>query len=217
MKRILITLFAFCVALIASADTTLTFGFDNNAIDNGIQHGGVDQLITFSGAVSGSGQTNFNLLDGASALVNFSIGAVGDLSSFTGTMLSTGGAFDIGGNGGGVDGDADSYVYFESGEAWSFTFSRDVTLTAVDYWGPDANQQTILINGTPVAGSPFDADFSGSVNVSAGDTMTLGHAGTAGNYALDTFTVTVVPEPATLAMFGIGGLVAFIIRRSALK
>jgi hypothetical protein len=213
MKKILIVIMTLSLALTAAADTVLVFGFDNNDEPNGIQYLGADQLITFSGAVSGSGQTDFNLLDGVSAPVTFSIGAVGDLPSFSGTMTPVGGAFDIGGNGGGVDGESDTYVYFESGEAWEFTFSKNVILTAIDYWGPDVNQQTILVDGTPVSGSPFTADFSGSISILSGEVLTFGHAGTAGNYVLDTFTVTVVPEPATFAMLGIGGLLVAAVRR----
>ncbi len=219
MKRILITLLVLCTTLVASADTTLTFGFDNNAVDNGIQHGGVDQLMTFSGAVVASGQTNFNLLDGENAVVNFSIGSVGALSSFSGTLTPYGGDFNMGGNGGGIDGPIGTGADFDdSTEYWTFTFSADVMLTEVDYYGPFAAQQTIVTNGVHVSGSPFNSDISSeSIFVKAGDSLTFGHAGTANDYDLDTFTVKVVPEPATIAMFGIGGFIAFVIRRSVGK
>ena len=208
----MVTVWVAC-AFSLRAETTLVFGFDNNTEPNGIQYLGVDQLISFSGGASGYG-TDFNLLSGTNGTVNFSIGAVGDLSAFSGSITSIGGAFNIGGNGGGIDGAADTYVYFETGEAWEFTFSEKVRLTAVDYWGPDAGQQTILVDNSPVAGSPFDTDFSASIIVPAGQTLTFGHAGTAGNYALNTFTVDVIPEPATFLLVGVGGLIVCGVRRS---
>ncbi len=42
-------------------------------------------------------------------------------------------------------------------------------------------------------------------------------SGTDAGLAVDDFSVQAVPEPATIAMFGIGGFIAFIIRRSAFK
>ena len=62
MKNIFAVLAVGLVVFRAGANTTLVFGFDNNTEPNGIQYQGVDQLITFSGGVSGSDQTDFNLL-----------------------------------------------------------------------------------------------------------------------------------------------------------
>ncbi len=219
MKRVVIAVVVIGAALAAGADTTLTFGFDNNATDNGIQYGGVDQLIDFTEAVSATGQVNFNLLDGASALVGFSIGAVGDLSSFSGTMTPFGGDFYMGASGGGIDSGTGSDYFSAATEYWTFTFSADVLLEAVDYYAPDPAQQTILINGSPISGSPFSSDFSGdSFAVSAGDSLTFGYdASGTGTYGLDTFTITVVPEPATIGLIGLGGLMALIVRRSSRK
>ena len=213
MKRILIILLVLSAAFVAISDTILVFGFDNNTEPNGIQYLGSDQLITFSGAVSATDQTDWNVLDGVSGTVNFSIGAVGDLSSLSGTVAPVGGSFNLGGNGGGVDGGV-SAAYFDSGEGWTFTFSKDVTLTAVQNWGEDPLGQTILTNGTAIATSPYTADFTGAdIFVAAGDSLTLGHINETSYHALDEFTITVVPEPTTVAMFGIGGLVAWMIRR----
>jgi hypothetical protein len=217
MKKWIVTLLVLSTAIVASADTTLVFGFDttDSGLDvNGIEdNGGVKQGITFSGAVTGT-DTIWNDLDGGiSSQVNFSIGAVGDLAGLSGTLTPIGGDFNIGGNGSGIVG-GNSNSYIDSGEAWVFTFSSDVTVTSVRYYGGDDGGQSILTNGTAVAGSPFDDDPSGlSIFVSAGDALTFGQAGTL-NYGLQDFTVTVVPEPATIAMFGIGGIVAWIIRRS---
>lgn len=199
----------------ANADTTLVFGFDNNTEPNGIRYQGDDQLINFSGAVSFFNQTSFFPLNSVSNIVNFSIGPAGDLSSFSGTISPVGGSFYMGASGGGLVSSGDGSDYFDTAlEAWTFTFSRDVILTAVNFYDPEAGQQSILTNGFAVAGSPFDDDFSGSIALKAGDSLAFGYSGTGTSYGLDDFTITVVPEPATLAMLGFGGLLTLIVRRS---
>jgi hypothetical protein len=217
MKKIIITIAAMAFAVSAFAETSLVFGFDNNTEPNGIQYLGADQLISFSGAVSGSGQTDFNLLNGASALVNFSTGAAGDLPFFSGTLTPVGGTLYMGASGGGLSSTGNGSEYFDTAsEGWTFTFSRDVVLTAVNFYAPDAGQQVISTNGTAISGSPFDDDFSGSLFLKAGDSLTFGYnAGGTGTYGLDDFTITVIPEPATFAMLGVGGLAVMIIRRAS--
>ncbi len=201
-------------ALSAVADTVLVFGFDNNDEPNGIQYNGIDQFITFSGAVSATAQTNFfPMLDNVDSTVNFSINAVGDLqSAFSGMITPVGGVFTMGASGAGIDSGSGSAYFDQNSEAFTFVFSQDVRLTSATYWGDDEGGQTILVNGVAVSGSPF-MDFIGeNIFVGAGDTLTFGHAGS-GTYALDEFQITVVPEPATLALIGIGGLLALVERR----
>ncbi|MFA7257214.1 MAG: PEP-CTERM sorting domain-containing protein [Kiritimatiellales bacterium] len=210
MKKTVVAIAVMTLAVVFSAfaGTTLVFGFDttdSGSDVNGIEYEGIKQSITYSGAVSGSGTNLFNFLDGTNDQVNFEIGAVGDLAGLSGTFTPVGGNFNIGGNGGAVDGGT-SGTQFDSGEAWVLTFSTDVILNAVRYYGEDADGQTILTNGVAVAGSPFTSEFSGaSIFVNANETLTFGQAGS-GTYALQDFTITVIPEPATLAMLGVGGL-----------
>jgi len=198
----------------AMADTTLVFGFDmsdSGADLNGIEYNSTKQRITFSGAVSGT-DTDFDWMDGVSGQIDFSIGAVGDLPSFSGSVTATGGAFNVGGNGGGVSGGA-SASYMDADESWTFVFSRDVTLTALRNWGEDSLGQTILTNDIAIAASPYTADFTAAnIFVAAGDSLTFGSVDP-GNYALQDFTMTVVPEPATFVLAGIGGLLVFLVRR----
>lgn len=204
-------------ALCVSADTTLVFGFDttdSGSDVNGIEYGGVKQNITFTGAVSGSG-TLFDLLDGQSGTVNFSIGAVGDLASLSGTIVSSGGAFNVGGYGAGVVGGASDNYIDDAGENWTFTFSSDVVLNAMRYYGGDAAGQSVLTNGNAVTGAPFGDDPNGlNIFVNAGDTLTFGDVGIDNGYALQDFTITVVPEPATLSMLTLSGGLLLVIRRT---
>jgi hypothetical protein len=214
MKKIMMTLVMTACSFCVSADTALVFGFDttdSGADVDGIEYNSTKQTITFSGAVNLTGQTLWDQLDGVSGQVNFFIGAVGDLAGLSGTLTPVGGNINIGGYGGAVD--STTAAQFDSGEAWTFTFSSDVILNAVRYYGEDPAGQTILTNNVAVAGSPFTSDFSGAgIFVTAGDSLTFGQAGS-GTYALQDFTITVVPEPSAMSMLGLGGVLAFLIRR----
>lgn len=215
MKQFGVILMLIMYGFLTEADTTLVLGFDttDDGTDiNGIVYESSKQSMAFSGGVSASGQTTFNLLDDVDSTVGFSIGAVGDLLSFNGTITPFGGAFNIGGNGSGIVGGARD-TYIDPGESWSFTFSEDVILTAVRYYGEDIGGQSILTNGVAVTGSPFDDDFSGeSIFVTAGSSLVFGEAGS-GNYGLQDFTITVVPEPVAMSLIGAGGLILVIVRR----
>ncbi|MDF3130311.1 PEP-CTERM sorting domain-containing protein [Kiritimatiellaeota bacterium B1221] len=198
------------------AETILSFGFDNNTEPNGIQYLGADQDIEFTGGVVASNQTNFNLLDGISTTVNFSIGAVGDLTGFSGTISPVGGDFYMGASGGGIDGAGSSDYFDDASEGWIFTFDQDVTLQAVNFYAPDDDQQTILVNGSPISGSPFSDDFSGAISVNSGDTLSFGYdsGGEGGTFGIDDFTISVsaIPEPsaAALLLLGMGFLFRFL-------
>jgi len=58
---------------------------------------------------------------------------------------------------------------------------------------------------------------AGSVRVNAGETIVLTGSSLTSLFDLEQMTFAVVPEPATFAMFGIGGLISWIVRRSSRK
>ena len=211
-------LFVCAGCVCAGADTVLLFGFDTT--DNGtseydgIYSGGSKQSMIFSGAVNASGETVFDALDEQTGTVNFLLGAVGDFSSLSGTMAASGGSFNIGGYGGGVFGGSNNNYIDSESESWTFTFSRDVTLTAVNFYGPDTGGQSIWVDGAAVPASPLDDDAAGlEIFVEAGDALTFGYAGSGNGYAISDFTVQVVPEPMAALLIGIGGLLMLVVRR----
>lgn len=209
MKWLTAIFLVFCVVTGSSANVTIQFGFDNNASDRGIWVDGVQKTIDFSGGYTGSGESDFNNLQDVDTAVNFSVSGL-DIGTFSGTIIPVGGAFNMGATGGSID----NASFDATSEYWTFTFNKDASLTDVDYYGPNSGQQAILVNGTAVAGSPFDNDISdASFSVDATDTLTFGYSEASDNgYALDTFTLDVIPEPSTIGLFGLLGA-AILLRR----
>jgi len=115
---------------------------------------------------------------------------------------------------------SDSTSLLDPNQAITISFSSSIytsielqVIDATSFGGSDAGYYQINA-GSHVALTGNDQSISPSVEV-LGKTLTF--ASTAGAISFSGITVDAVPEPATLAMFGIGGLIAFIIRRSALK
>jgi alanine-alpha-ketoisovalerate/valine-pyruvate aminotransferase len=160
---------------------------------------------------------SFNAFDGETGSYDFTIdvsGVGGLTTDIEGSIASGGGTFNVGGNGGGID----NASIDATSEYWQFTFSsHNVTLTDINYYGPDAGQQSVLTNGTAVTGSPFGDDVSdASIEVTSGDSIRFGYVENAGNgYTLTSFDVTVeaIPEPSTLAIFGLGAAALLMVRR----
>lgn len=117
-----------------------------------------------------------------------------------------------------IDSDTDTV---ESNQYITVTFSSSIYTSielqtiAVGAWsGSDAGYYQID-TGSQISLASGDNDLSSATEVLG---KTLKFAATDGNgISFNGITVEAVPEPATMAMFGIGGLIAFIIRRSALK
>jgi hypothetical protein len=223
MKR---TLFAVVgvVALftvVAGADVIIQMGFDNNTEPNGIYADSVKQTIDFSGGYTGTGESNFNNLTGISAPVNFSVSGL-SIGTFSGTITPGGGDFAMEASGGGIDGSSGTSPYFDDvSEYWTFTFANPIVLTDVNYYSPDPGQQSVLINGSGITGSPFDDDITGaSFTVNPGQTLTFGYVGDGSEtYGMDdfTFSAAAVPEPATLGFMVIGLVGAFFARRKMIR
>lgn len=117
-------------------------------------------------------------------------------------------------------------------EAWTFDFDQDVTLkyiivSAVD--GPVDMPTFSLAGGTSFAMTTGASESSavtwdpttkryvwtfagGGLDVSAGTDITLS-AATGGAWGLQGIVVDIVPEPATIGMLGLGGLLTLLIRR----
>jgi len=203
MKRMLITLLAFCAALVASAEL-FTFDLINKQgapwddVSFGV-YTNVGTLLTLEASM-------YAYLDG-------SYSADSDLNST---------ANDFGIN---ADGSGDATALFDTNngqEALWVSFNEDVTIKSITVSSFAASN---------VETGAYQVANGTLVEFTASDTYTIDTALTEGGYfkiiavdegggngwRLDSFTVEAVPEPATIAMFGIGGVIAFLIRRSALK
>lgn len=218
MKHMITILILAVAVSFSHAAVVVNMNFDNNDVDRGISLDGANQTITFSGGYN-SADPDFNNLDGISAAVNFT---VTDSSLLTGTLSGTltpgGGDFNMGASGGGIDSGSGSSYFNSDSEYWTFTFNTDIVLTDVNFYAPDAGQQTILVDGSPLAGSPYSSDIhSAAVAVTAGQSLTFGYdASGTGTYGLADFTFTTpaaVPEAGTASMLGVAAILFWIRRR----
>ena len=214
-KSIAVTVsFLVILSLSLSADVIITMVFDDNASPRGFVIDGTAADATWSGGYTGT-DDDFNSLDNISSSCSFSVSGL-SIGVFSGTMTPGGGTFQINGNGGGIG----TSGFNDESEYWTFSFSHNILLTAATYYGDNSDQQTILVDGIAVAGSPFDSDFAGeSIKVDADQTLTFGYneAGENG-YNLSDITIAAstasVPEPASIMLLFAGVAVLLSSRSS---
>ncbi len=207
MKRRLIALLILCAAFVASAEV---FVLD---FEDALGVGGY-----MDGLTSGVYTTAQN---GVTLEVTFTSGGTAGDDEFN----LTGTGFGINNSGGGDDTDA-----LDDSEFITFSFNLDGTFQSIEFdrlgSGTD-DTGDLSFDGGSVFNFDGDSDNPLAINTlfSINQIITLEHTGDLSpdsgtntrGFGLEKIIVNVVPEPATIAMFGIGGLIAFIIRRSALK
>ncbi len=105
---------------------------------------------------------------------------------------------------------------------WGTDLSFDTTYRAIIQYDIDNDQATLWIDAATTGDTSIQGiDGSQTATISSfsfrQSDSSKDETITVDNLIVGTGFNDVVPEPATVAMFGIGGLIAFIIRRSALK
>lgn len=110
---------------------------------------------------------------------------------------------------------------FDYGETVLMSFSQDIQITKIDFSDFDTGETFNFVIGSitnSIAWADLDNQSSDymenlSWDVLAGQIIRLEVAGLGDSLSMDAIDITVVPEPATIALIGLGGLLALVSRR----
>jgi len=201
----------------ASAQTTVTFAVDFGA--NGA--GSAIYSGTFGGTTAGE-WSGLNAPGQFLQSTDSSITLSNVTLDFAGTTY---GAYDTGShNGGPVDALLNDFFYQSGGTPAAFTISglqsnQTLTLSFVSSAQPFGSivtfgGNTVTVPGDATASSGFTsiAEVDGSI-ASSFDGSWVGVGGGEGDLAGAEISITTVPEPSAYAMFFLGGLALYFVRR----
>jgi hypothetical protein len=163
----------------------------------------------------------YSYLEGSSGPLNYTnSGLVAVFSASGGTMHRTSSGFGID-----APGSGDVTYALDSGEQLRTSFDQAVEITNLDFRGFETGEVFSIVIGTATNSIAWD-DLSNKTSdsytlsapwtVSAGTEIRFAVSGAA-SVSLDGLTVNVIPEPATMAMLGLGGLLAIVIRGASRK
>jgi len=157
----------------------------------------------------------YTALDDLAGPVSFTnSGVVATFTASEGAMNRTTSGFGINAVSGSDDTDA-----FDMGEWIAITFNQAVTITnvTVSSWSAGVDGGQIKIGGNTAYTISATGSHVLDDAISMGTVLRIeSTAGTIGNgWSLDSLSVNVVPEPATFGLLGLGGLVAWMLRRVA--
>lgn len=172
-------------------------------------------------AANNPNQENNNYADGLSALVTRTLTDLDNGNSVVYTLTPTGGTFGSSGNSLGVGGNA----LLDGSELIVIEFSAPVSILGLTWQGVSGGE---FVNVTPEGGSTFTVGLAGGgftpdfsmgnsfgnsfrntnnltpIEIGAGETLTI--AAGNGTVGLAGINADVIPEPASLALLGLGGL-----------
>jgi len=125
------------------------------------------------------------------------------------------GVFNATGSQAGINSDVagDGSDEFDVGETFSFSFSDPVSITEFDFAGItsagsdsftlSAGVFSVTLNSGNTSGSVYTP--ASAIELTAGDVITFDNISGNG-FGLDAITLTVIPEPASMALLAAGGL-----------
>lgn len=124
-----------------------------------------------------------------------------------------------------ADGDSSTYDRINGTEALSLTFDKDVQLVLIDLGnvgGDSSEGVTVTIDTLVIDLWTGQPDFGGTsdiyapedpVEVFAGTPIVFSPSGASSEFDIEELQFTVIPEPASLMLLGLGGLAMITCRR----
>jgi PEP-CTERM motif len=178
MKKLSLVLPLLCIALSFVNAQNVTFTFGSNS-------GGGESQAALDGLATGSVTVN-----------SLTLTATANSGTFNSTSAA---GFGINAS----PSTTDSTTEFDETDVMSFSFDKPVTFNSIDlnvFGGSDTGFLTYSGGTIQITSDPFAFN---NVNLAANEVATFGN-NTGASFSLQSFNVTVVPEPATWILMGVG-------------
>ncbi len=198
-----------CVSVgVCTCASAATLNFDNAVEHTG---NGLDELTPSGSQISVPEISGLNL--------TATFGADGGVVEY---LNSTGDRLGVN-----SDLDDEGTSYFDTGEWLGFAFDKDVNVTRFKFSEFTTGDSVKITWGSTVL-TIVDSDLNnfneyfidwdvGLAETIRFDALGKSATSTSGGFGLEKMDLTVVPEPATFALVGIGGALAFLVRRRFLS
>jgi len=185
--------------------------------------GATEIILTNVGTSTGDnldGISNTPTLVAVAEIAGLSVTASTGVATETLNSLSTSFGVD-------TDGSGDDSDRTEGSESFTFVFNKAVTISQIDFIGLDSSATFVLDVGSTTINisegdlsnassdiyTPTGGDATTLSNITAG--TSIGFSVSSGVVGLQGISLNVVPQPASLALLGLGGLMLVTGRRRA--